>query len=115
MASRKIWIGITVAIIATSPLVLCSGALLYFRDSEVIVSQADYGNKWPFTVASGRLECLPGRKIVLHAADTTYALNAEALNDGRWPDVVEIMRPDSEYPGGHTNYLLIMKRANPLC
>jgi hypothetical protein len=53
------------------------------------VVATDYGDKWPFTVPSGRLSCAADgpRKYVTFFDDkgVEYSLNGTAKGTGRWP------------------------------
>ena len=64
------------------------------------ISEKDYGDKWPFTVASGRVECIAPSKVVFHANGKTYAVNGMASGDKRFRDLREIWRdnPDPIFP-----------------
>lgn len=45
------------------------------------VTAAEFGERWPLTVAAGTLECVePHGAVVLHANGQTYALNGIAGN-----------------------------------
>jgi len=41
------------------------------------ITEKEYGEKWPFTVASGRLEC-KGQAVIFHTGGKSYAVNGVA-------------------------------------
>ncbi len=44
------------------------------------ITRAEYGDDWPFSVASGRLYCdPPGSNVVLESSGKIYALNGRAI------------------------------------
>lgn len=48
----------------------------------VLISREAYGDDWPYTVASGHLDCEPpGSNVVLRVGDTVYALNGRAMGN----------------------------------
>ena len=46
------------------------------------VTAAEYGDDWPFTVAAGRVDCLPSGSLVFVADGTPYALTGLARAKG---------------------------------
>ena len=51
-----------------------------------LVTESQYGDKWPLTVGEARLDCESPAKAILIADSKTYALNGEAIRAGylRW-------------------------------
>jgi hypothetical protein len=48
----------------------------------VLVTKAEYGVDWPYTVESGRLYCdPPGSNVVMESGGTVYALNGRAMGN----------------------------------
>ena len=48
----------------------------------VLITKAEYGEDWPYTVDSGFLYCdPPGSNVVLKADGTVYALNGRAMGN----------------------------------
>ena len=52
------------------------------KQPPLLLSQEDYGDKWPFTVPSGELECIPPGIITFKANNKTYAVNRLANSRG---------------------------------
>ncbi len=73
------------------------------------VSQSKYGDKWPFTVTQGTLDCtvvaLPGvlvanspKAVTLKSGENTYAINGAARTHAEkfgYKDLNEIWKDDS--------------------
>lgn len=55
------------------------------------ISKNDYGEKWPFTVASAELSCTPPGTVTLWVNDKTYALNIDAGSRG-YAKIDEILK-----------------------
>jgi len=55
------------------------------------ISKKDYGEKWPFTIASAELSCTPPGIVTLWANDKTYALNSDAGSRG-YAKIAEILK-----------------------
>lgn len=48
----------------------------------VLITKAEYGEDWPYTVESGRLFCdPPGSNVVMESGGTVYALNGRAMGN----------------------------------
>lgn len=52
--------------------------------SGIEITEQQYGEKWPFSVSSGRLEC-KGQAVILHAEGKAYAVNGVAKQNGYAP------------------------------
>ena len=73
------------------------------------VTQAEYGEQWPFTVAEGTIDCNPsvdnsGRDVVLRVGEDVYAVNGKARGTaqktGLYKDLAEIWRDQPANNGG---------------
>jgi Protein of unknown function (DUF2511) len=105
---RKTKLAVT-SILAMALLAACDEA------SGIEISQAEFGDKWPFTVASGRLECVPPSKVIFHAGGTTYAVNGMASSDKRYREIRPIWKDNPEIPGTKINIGPIIDRGFALC
>ena len=75
------------------PLVLTL-ALAACSDSNEI-SEKEYGHSWPFTVASGKLECIDPGTLIFHSGGKAYGLyNVMADGGGNYLPINDI-RSDS--------------------
>ena len=72
---------------------------------ERVITQQEFGNKWPFTVPEGRLVCTPTNmkvgktrivSVTLDANGTTYAINGTAANKG-FRDISPIWKYDDTW------------------
>lgn len=61
------------------------------RQPPLLVTQAQYGDKWPFTVPEGKLECLPPGILTFRVNNQTYAVNNLASSRG-YKDITPIWR-----------------------
>jgi len=63
------------------------------------ISEKDYGHKWPFTVASGTLECVDPGTLLFHADGKTYGLyNVMAADGGNYLPINDIRRDNPAVP-----------------
>lgn len=85
------------------------------RAFAVEISQAEYGDKWPFTVPSGRLECIPYSKVVFHAGGVAYAVNGLAMSDKRYRNIRPIWRDNPGVGGPKVNIGSVLDRGLALC
>lgn len=73
------------------------------QDSSYVTAEK-FGDKWPFTVSNGELQCLNTRRvgnvevsdIVFTTGGKTYALNGTAEGSGKYLDVESIWRDDPD-------------------
>jgi hypothetical protein len=58
------------------------------------ISKDEYGDKWPFTISSGRLECRINA-VILHTDRGTYNINGKAMDRyaRRYKPITEILKP----------------------
>ncbi len=68
-----------------------------FKGQEV--RQKGFGDKWPFTVESGRVECRGYKEIILVAKGKAYALNGTASGSKKYNDLFEIWKKNPKIPG----------------
>ncbi|WP_085598182.1 MULTISPECIES: DUF2511 domain-containing protein [unclassified Pseudomonas] len=85
----------------------------------VTVGQAEYGEKWPFTVATVELVCQDGPPSALAKVEgQLYALNGSARSraaQNGWLDGRDITKPDPAMPTVKMDYSEISTRALKLC
>lgn len=84
------------------------------------ISQADYGDKWPFTVESVELTCEGSPPAALAKAPDgkLYALNGSARTSAAangWEDGRHITKPSAELPQVQMDISDITGRALKLC
>ena len=91
----------------TNPIVTVVGALgllitffvLACGESGREVTKAEFGKAWPFSVSSGRVDCVKGLAYIFKANGKTYGLNGHA---DAWgiadADLKDIWLKDPEYP-----------------
>ncbi len=78
------------------------------------ISREEYGENWPFTVDSGRLECWRGPAAVFVADGTVYQLNGVAKQMGHAP-IDPIWRDNPAIPGTKISLGPVIQRALKLC
>ncbi|SEM67324.1 DUF2511 domain-containing protein [Halomonas caseinilytica] len=64
----------------------------------VMVTASEYGNDWPFTVDSGRVDCKPVDAAVFTHDGTAYQLNGAASQRG-YPAIDPLWRENPDIPG----------------
>jgi len=72
------------------------------KKSSAIIHNKMYGENWPFTVASGVLECRNHNEVIFKANGITYAINGKARSKrarGEYEDFKSIWRDDPKIPG----------------
>lgn len=52
------------------------------KQPPLVITQEEYGDKWPFTVNQGKLECFPPGIVTFRANEETYAMNELASSRG---------------------------------
>jgi tetratricopeptide (TPR) repeat protein len=87
------------------------------RQPPLLITQEEYGDKWPFTVPKGKLECLPPGIVTFRVNGKTYAVNNLASSSG-YPNINNIWREKSQ-PGTDTttkvDILHIINKGLDLC
>lgn len=81
----------------------------------VDISQAEYGDKWPFRVKQGQLTCIPYSKVIFRAHGRVYAVNGMASGDRRFAEIRLIWRDDPKIRGLKINIGPIIDRGLTLC
>lgn len=80
------------------------------------VTKAEYGERWPLTVDTAEVECLPGDRYVVHANGTTYGLNGLAMaGPDAYPSVRPIWRDDPNNPGSKVSIAPLIEAAKSTC
>lgn len=70
----------------------------------VEISANEFGKKWPFTVASGKLMCADPGAVTFAANGKVYAVNGLAKSNRKNAEIREIWKDDSE--SAHAQYML---------
>lgn len=73
-------------------LILLALSLYALQVSAEVISEKDYGEKWPFTVGKGELACR-NNAVTLAVDGTTYAINGAASAQG-YKDITPIWREE---------------------
>ncbi|WP_438455303.1 DUF2511 domain-containing protein [Vreelandella venusta] len=82
-------------------------------EGEVITSE-EFGDKWPFTVDEGRIECREAGALVFVHGDFEYQLNGIATQQG-YTSINSIWRWNPDIPGARISITPIIQRAQSLC
>jgi hypothetical protein len=72
------------------------------RQPPLLITQRQYGEKWPFLVAKGKLECIPPGIIIFKANNKKYAINGLASSRG-YKDLNEIWKDAPSNQENSTN------------
>lgn len=98
------YVSVTAASILAALLAGCGGP----SENGLTVKEADYGDKWPLTVAEAKIGCdntKDGKRIgYLEANGKRYALNGDAIRSGL-PTLEEIQRDKNGMPIMHTDFI----------
>ena len=63
------------------------------KQPPLLITKEKYGDKWPFTISKGKLECFPPGIVIFRTNDQAYAINALASSRG-YKDINEIWKND---------------------
>ncbi|XUO88416.1 DUF2511 domain-containing protein [Halomonas sp. KM072] len=80
----------------------------------VLVTREEYGDDWPFTVDSGRLDCRQGGAAVFTSGQWTYQLNGVASQKG-YADLAPIWRDNPAIPGAKVSISDMISVARQQC
>lgn len=69
------------------------------KQDGITITEKEYGDKWPFTVKEGVLECRNGSEVVFTAEGKTYALNGTAVGTKKYEAIEAIWKDDPAFPG----------------
>lgn len=89
-----------------------------FPDMTVTVTQAEYGEKWPFAVDGGKLSCMKPSWVLLESGGVTYAVNGSARSHAErfgWSDANTIWRDDPVTQGSKVPMTPLIERGLELC
>jgi len=110
-----------------SSLILSTLALLVLAancraGSGITVSSQEYGDKWPYTIPEGVLECQTRIVVGYVKNDVTiryngriYAINGSARGNHNFAPLEQIWRDNPEHPGSKIPDPGIIKRGLQLC
>jgi hypothetical protein len=93
---------------------LCATFFLTACESGKGVTASEFGDQWPLSVDSGRIDCIaPGAAIFIYDG-TTYQLNGMAQSQG-YARINPIWRNNPEIPGAKISISPLLKAALELC
>ena len=82
----------------------------------VKVTQAEFGDAWPFTVAEGTVRCVGASSVVFDTGGRTYAVNGTAKAQTEFPDFDSIWAADPKgIPGTKKSIGPIITKGLSLC
>ena len=85
------------------------------------ITESEYGEKWPLTVAGGALSCKPVGSlgiVTFTANGKTYAVNGTAMGQAKkngWKEIDEIWKPNPTIPGTKIDMEPILDKGLSLC
>lgn len=86
--------------------------------SELLITQKDYDDKWPFTKDKGTLTCKGTKKlgeVVLTADGVSYAVNGTAKGTKKYQPLEKIWADNPAIPGAKKNLVDIIDKGLALC
>ena len=85
------------------------------EEKGVKVTKAEYGEKWPFTVDEGYLDCLGNHEVIFKVGRRQYALSGEAGATQKYLEVDLIWKEDPKMKGTKMLIAPIIERGEKLC
>ncbi|MBD1864296.1 MULTISPECIES: DUF2511 domain-containing protein [Trichocoleus] len=115
-------LALAIAAITLSISIVFSGVLpiMAATSNSITISQAEFGDSWPFTVSNGELYCIGegnGQQVgavVFATEDESYAVNGTAKALG-YKAIEEIWRSNPAIPGTKINIGPIIQRGLEIC
>lgn len=80
----------------------------------ILVSREEFGDEWPFTVESGRVDCRQGGAAVFIVDNWVYQLNGVAAQKG-YADLAPIWRDNPDIPGTKISVGPMIRLAQQQC
>ena len=104
------------------PLIFVTALVNATAEAARHVTASEFGDRWPFTVAEGEIDCIRGREesgrrldaIVFRSGGKTYALNGPAERRGD-PPINPIWRADPANPQRRVNLAPLLYLAVKEC
>ena len=79
-----------------------------------LITRAEFGDKWPFTVDEGRIECREAGALIFVHGDFEYQLNGTASQLG-YTSINSIWRWNPDIEGTRIPITPVIQRAQKLC
>jgi hypothetical protein len=82
------------------------------------ITETDFGDAWPFTVARGLLQCTGSNgygPVTFYSGGIQYALNDAAIVDGAGTRVDPILADDPDIPASKKDIQPVIERGLELC
>lgn len=86
--------------------------------NELLITQKDYGDKWPFTKEKGILTCKGANKVgevILTVDGVPYAVNGIAKGTKKYQPLEKIWADNAAIPGAKKNLGDIIEKGLALC
>lgn len=83
--------------------------------NEILITQEQYGDEWPFTVKQGVLSCENVSEVVLTADGVSFAINGTAKSAKKYQAVERIWADNPAIPGTKKSVGGIIKSGLALC
>ena len=102
-------------------LLLVLGTSFVDAGSSVVITESEFGERWPFTISRGTLSCTPFGKhgiVTFTANGKTYAVNGLAKGRAKqngWREIDEIWKANPSFPGTKTDMHPIIEKGLSLC
>ncbi|MEM7586214.1 MAG: DUF2511 domain-containing protein [Acidobacteriota bacterium] len=78
-----------------------------------LVTAAEFGAEWPFSVERGHVDCVPYQAAVFRTGGSVYALNGLARS--RYPAIDPIWKANPDIPGTKISIGPMINRALARC
>lgn len=83
------------------------------KSKSVEISRDQYGNRWPFSVDSGKIKCIDG-SVVFEANSYEYGVNGTSKMRG-YNKIEDIWLDDPNLPGTGMDIGFVLEIGNNLC
>ena len=107
--------------LATIPFLLLFLGASFADAGSIMITESEFGERWPFTISRGTLSCTPSGKfgiVTFTANGKTYAVNGIAKGHAKqngWREIDEIWKVNPSFPGTKINMHPIIEKGLSLC
>jgi hypothetical protein len=79
------------------------------------VTKEEYGDRWPFTVDEGYLDCVGFKEVILRVGRKEYGLSGQAVGTEKYLDVDAIWKEDPQMKGTKIPINPLVQKGMSIC